>query len=77
MEGASDEFIRIAFCKTQETIEKAASAFMRLKAEVMEIDQHQDRQLALTKSINDDASYDESVSVVAIDTTNATNVLAS
>lgn len=77
MEGASDEFIRIAFCKTQETIEKAASAFMRLKAEVMENDQLQDRQLALTKSINDDASYDESVSVVAIDTTNATNVLAS
>jgi len=28
--GLSDEFVRIAFCKTEETIEEAATAFMRL-----------------------------------------------
>uniref|UniRef100_A0A7S4I3R0 Aminotransferase class I/classII large domain-containing protein n=1 Tax=Odontella aurita TaxID=265563 RepID=A0A7S4I3R0_9STRA len=30
-EGASDEFVRIAFCKTDETIEKAAQALMNLR----------------------------------------------
>jgi len=30
MEGASDEFVRIAFCKQDETIEKAAVAFLKL-----------------------------------------------
>jgi len=31
VEGASDDFVRIAFCKTDETIEAAASAFMSLQ----------------------------------------------
>jgi len=31
MAGASDEFIRVAFCKTDETIEKAATALRHLK----------------------------------------------
>lgn len=31
LEGASDEFVRIAFCKTDETIKKATKAFMTLK----------------------------------------------
>ena len=32
-EGASDRFIRIAFCKTDETIEAAAAALLSLKVE--------------------------------------------
>ncbi|KAL9188887.1 hypothetical protein ACHAXT_011377 [Thalassiosira profunda] len=31
VEGASDEFIRVAFCKTDETIEQAAAALMGLR----------------------------------------------
>lgn len=31
LEGASDEFVRIAFCKTDETIKEAAEAFSALK----------------------------------------------
>ena len=33
LEGASDQFIRIAFCKTEETIDEAALAFMKLRGE--------------------------------------------
>lgn len=33
-EGASDEFIRVAFCKTDETIERAAEALMGLRSAV-------------------------------------------
>lgn len=33
LEGASDEFIRVAFCKEDETIERAASALMGLRVE--------------------------------------------
>jgi len=32
LEGASDEFIRVAFCKEDETIERAAAALMGLRA---------------------------------------------
>ena len=32
MEGASDEFIRVAFCKTDETIESAAKALMGVRS---------------------------------------------
>ena len=33
MDGASDEFIRVAFCKTDETIEQAAKALMGVRSE--------------------------------------------
>mmetsp|Transcript_28732 Transcript_28732/g.41066 ORF Transcript_28732/g.41066 Transcript_28732/m.41066 type:complete len:590 (+) Transcript_28732:134-1903(+) len=33
MEGASDEFIRVAFCKTDETIESAAKALMGVRSD--------------------------------------------
>ena len=29
LEGAADEFVRVAFCKSDETIEAAAAAFVR------------------------------------------------
>lgn len=32
MEGASDEFIRVAFCKTRETIEEAALPLKGLRS---------------------------------------------
>lgn len=31
LEGASDEFIRVAFCKTDKTIERATEALMGLR----------------------------------------------
>ena len=34
--GVSDTFVRIAFCKTDETIESAAEAFRAMKAEIMQ-----------------------------------------
>lgn len=33
MDGASDEFIRVAFCKTDETIEQAAKALMGVRSD--------------------------------------------
>ena len=36
LEGASDEFIRVAFCKTDETIEKAALALKSLRDDIGE-----------------------------------------
>jgi len=33
VEGASDEFIRVAFCKTDETIERAALALSGLRVD--------------------------------------------
>jgi len=36
LEGASDEFIRVAFCKTDETIEKAALALKSLRDDIDE-----------------------------------------
>jgi len=36
LEGASDEFIRVAFCKTDETIEKAALALKSLRNDIAE-----------------------------------------
>eukprot|EP00580_Thalassiosira_gravida_P008770 CAMPEP_0201632338 /NCGR_PEP_ID=MMETSP0493-20130528/6007_1 /ASSEMBLY_ACC=CAM_ASM_000838 /TAXON_ID=420259 /ORGANISM="Thalassiosira gravida, Strain GMp14c1" /LENGTH=553 /DNA_ID=CAMNT_0048103847 /DNA_START=1118 /DNA_END=2780 /DNA_ORIENTATION=- len=36
LEGASDEFIRVAFCKEDETIERAATALMGLKGTAAE-----------------------------------------
>ena len=33
IDGASDEFIRVAFCKTDETIEQAAKALMSLRSD--------------------------------------------
>jgi len=38
LEGASDEFIRVAFCKTDETIEEAALALKGLRTVVGEPD---------------------------------------
>lgn len=37
LEGASDEFIRVAFCKEDETIERAAAALMGLRGAADEI----------------------------------------
>jgi len=45
-QGASDQFVRIAFCKTDETIEQAAGALRALQAEMVEcqkVEQQQQR----------------------------------
>lgn len=51
MEGASDEFVRIAFCKTDETIEAAAKALLDV-TDVAVIGEHapkmEEKQLAVT-----------------------------
>ncbi len=36
LEGSSDEFIRVAFCKTDETIERAAFALRKLASHAKE-----------------------------------------
>ena len=42
LEGAADEFVRVAFCKADETIEAAAAAFVRsaqMENEVVVVDE--------------------------------------
>ena len=68
MEGASDEYIRIAFCKSADTIEEAAQAFQNLKNTILKNQTEQKKNNNESDNKKDvDRTYGKDDTVVIID----------